>query len=328
MKVNPFKDTPEEKKQKIADMIQEGGYSFKDIVKECHVSLTTVSQVKKRLLGYTEDEIFKQALKSSKESQAYRFFQEGKSIIDTKIELDIPFSEVVEYHKTYQELLSRDGFNTAYNSVSGNIVPFLNLFNLMNSLHMTPEQVAEAVKYRNALPQLQNMHSTLSNEVRALESQKLTLSTQVNLLGPQAEEYIKSLDYYNNECQLKRNELLALNSEINAKKTFIQNLDNDEGYTRIKKAAAEQTKQLMQDNTVLLGYTVSATLEALRRYPYSEELLCDLLATQDNSTSLDKQSPISYHKSELFKLARQVEEELAQQITNVTMNNIQARNDE
>ena len=150
MKVNPFKDTPEEKKQKIKDMMQEGGYSFKDIVEGCHVSLTTVSEVKKRLLGYTEDEIFKQALKSRKENWAYGCFQQGKSIIDTKIELDIPFNEVVEYHKTYQELLSRDGFNTAYNSVSGNIVPFLNLFNLMNSLDMTPEQVAEAVKDGNA----------------------------------------------------------------------------------------------------------------------------------------------------------------------------------
>ena len=82
-----------------------------------------------------------------------------------------------------------------------------------------------------------------------MESQKLTLNTQVNLMEPEVEKYIKSLDYYNNEIEMRNKELLALNNEIITKKKFIQNFDNDEGYTRIKQAATEQTNFVIQDNS-------------------------------------------------------------------------------
>ena len=327
MKINVFRETREEKNQKILEMLEEG-YTYKSIMTILNVSPDTISNAKKQALGYTEDESLNQIVQSSKESQAFRMFQQGASIVNTKIELDIPSSEVVEYHKKFLELQNCDHFITAYNNVSGNIEPFMNLFNLMNSLGMSPAQVGNAVKYGNALPQLQNNHSTLSNEVRSLRTQKQNLDYQVNSLRNQVENDKKNLDYYRNECGLTRNQISALNSEINTKKTFIQNFDNDKGYLRIREAAAKGTKFLMQDNTELLAYTVSATLEALRRYPYSEELFCDLLVTKDKSALFNKQSPISYHKSELFNLAKQVEEEIAQQITNVTMSNIRARNDE
>lgn len=327
MKVNPFEDTPEEKNQKILDMLEED-YTYKDIMRDLHVSPSTISSAKKMKFGNTEDNGSNQVCQISNESQALKLFSEGRNPLQVAMTLDLATDYVFVIHERYQRLRNLESFNLAFEHVKGNISPFLRLFDLMKGLGMSPEQVADTVKYGNELPQLRNMHSTLSEEVHALESQKLMLSTQVNLMAPEVDKSLKSLEYYDKEIVNKKNELSYLNSEIKSKEGFIQNFDNDDGYLRIKEAAAKETKFLMQDNTVLLAYTVSATLEALRRYPYSEELFCDLLTCRDNSTTFSEQSPVSYHKSKLFKLAEQVQEEIAQQITNVTMSDIRARNDE
>jgi uncharacterized protein YerC len=48
--VNPFELTPAEKEENIREMIRTG-YSYPQIMKECHVSPSTISKVKKKLLG-------------------------------------------------------------------------------------------------------------------------------------------------------------------------------------------------------------------------------------------------------------------------------------
>src|SRR5438093_12729160 len=99
--IDVFEDTPEEKEQYIVDMIQQG-YTYKDIMRECHVSPSTISKVRKARFGSTDDDSLMQASKKSKESQAFRLYEQGRSLIDVKIELDISSSEVVDYLKKYQ----------------------------------------------------------------------------------------------------------------------------------------------------------------------------------------------------------------------------------
>ena len=159
--INVFDVTPAEKEQYIVDML-ERGYSYPQIMKQCHVSPNTISNVRKAMLGSTDNDSLINAKKTSEEGQCFSCFQQGKSILATKIETDIPSSDVVEYHKKYQELLGRDRFNIAYNSVSGNLSPFLRLFDLMNSLRMTPEQVQEQVKFGVNLPHLQSIHTKMN----------------------------------------------------------------------------------------------------------------------------------------------------------------------
>jgi hypothetical protein len=45
--VNPFEQTPAEKEEYVLDML-ERGYSWPQIMKECHVSPNTISSVKKK----------------------------------------------------------------------------------------------------------------------------------------------------------------------------------------------------------------------------------------------------------------------------------------
>src|SRR6476620_11425898 len=160
--IDVFEETPEEKEQSIVNMLK-GGYTYKSIMKECNVSPTTISEIKKKYLG-TPQTNSTQNNKSSKETQAFGLFQQGKSILDTKIELDIQSEEAAKYFRNYQELRGLSDFNIAYTSVNGNINPSLRLFYLMNNLAMSPEQVEEQVRYGNNLPYLSNKHSTIKNE--------------------------------------------------------------------------------------------------------------------------------------------------------------------
>ena len=324
--INIFDDTPEDKEGCIIDMLQRR-YGWKQIMKECHVSPNTISSVKKKVFGSTQDDTPKSATQISKETQALKLFKEGKKPLDIAIELDLAPDSVFLIQKKFYQLIGLDQFNRAYEQIDGNLGPFLQLINSMNRFGMNLRQVSDAVKYGNALPGLQNLHAILSNEIRHLESYKNNLHSQLNLMANQIDDYNCSLEYYKNEHEQKRNGLLVLDYQIKNMQNFIQKFDNQEGYQRIKKESTEQTKSIIKNNRLLVAVTVSSALEALRRYPHNQELFYDLSARRGYSTS-HQQTWMQSHTTQLLQLSEQVQIEIAEQITNVTMSNIRARTDE
>jgi len=317
-----FAHTEEEKEQEIVDML-ERGYSWKTIMSECHVSPNTISAVKNKYFGPSGNQKLMEASRTSKESQAFQLFQQGRSVIDVKIQLDIDSVEVVNYYRRYQELGFLNEFNIAYDTVKGNIAPFLRLFDLMNYLAMTPDQVAEQVRYGNNLPYIKSSHSMLSNEIQALQSQKQSLDMQLNFVQSHFDGYMKSLEYFNNEIESKRNELLCLNSEINNSRVFIQNLDHNEGFIRIKEYTKKETKVMIQNNYVLSAVTLTATLEAIRRYPDNQMLMFDIISSSGYSTNPNEQ-PWESHKSQLLQLMGNVQNDIAEQIANAVITNVKS----
>lgn len=220
-----------------------------------------------------------------------------------------------------------EAFISSYEQVKGNMQPFLHLFDLMNGLGMNPEQVAQQAGYGINLPYLGSIHSALRNEIRAMESYRHNLHSQLNAMTNQIEGYKNSIAYCINEFEQKRNALLALDYQTKNMQNFIQEFDNQEGYQRIKKESTEQTKSIIKNNHLLVSVTLSSTLEAIRRYPYNQQLLYDLSASPGYSTS-NQQAWMQSHTTQLLQLSQQVQTEIAEQITNVIMNNMQARNDE
>jgi hypothetical protein len=167
----------------------------------------------------------------------------------------------------------------------------------------------------------------LSNEIRVLESYRHNLHSQLNLMANQIDDHKRSLEYYINEHEQKRNGLSILDYQIKNMQNFIQEFDNQEGYQRIKKESTKQTKSIIKDNRLLVAVTVSSTLEAIRRYPYNQQLFYDLSASRSYSTS-NQQTWMQSHTTQLLQLSEQVQIEIAEQITSLTMSNIRARNDE
>jgi len=321
--VNPFEKTPAEKEEDVKDMLQRG-YSFSQIMKECHVSPSTISNIKKKLFGSQCEDNSKNVIQKSKETQALKLFNQGMALLDVAIELDIPTHSIIELYQNFQRLRNMDSFVSMYEQVQGNIVPFLHLFDLMNGLGMTPEQVAQQVEYGIKLPSLGKMRSELSGQVQSLNSQKQKLGIQMSFMQNQLEQCKTAFDFYDTQCQMKRNEIMALDNEIGIKKVFIERFDNDEGYIRIKEAAKEQIKLFAENNQALSAVTLSATLEAVRRYPDSQKLFLDIITSQNSNPSY-QDSWMELHTPQLLRLMQQVQKEMAERIAGIivrTLNSI------
>jgi len=120
---------------------------------------------------------------------------------------------------------------------------------------------------------------------------------------------------------------LALDYQTKNMQNFIQEFDNQEGYQRIKKESTEQITSIIKNNHLLVAVTVSSTLEAIRRYPYNQQLLYDLSVPGSYSTSSSHQQTwIQSHTTQLLQLSEQVQTEIAEQITKMVISKIQDKN--
>ena len=160
-----------------------------------------------------------------------------------------------------------------------------------------------------------------------MESYGYNLHSQLNLMANQIEDYKSSIECYINESEKKRIELSVLDYQIKNMQNFIQDFDNQEGYQRIKKESTNETKSIIKNNPLLMAVTVSSTIEAIRRYPNNQQFFYDLSARQGYS-ALSQGIWMRSHTTQLLQLSEQVQTEIAEQITNVIMNNIRDRNDE
>jgi hypothetical protein len=233
--VNPFYQTPAEKEECVLDMLDRS-YGWNQIMKECHVSQNTISSIKKKY-GGTTDNVDLQSGKTSKESQAFRLFQQGKSLVDVKTEVDIDSADVVEYYRKFQELSGVDMYNKGYDKVKGNITPYLQMFDLMNALGLTPEQVQEQVRYGYHLPNLQSIHTKMNSQIQNMAAKHCYLDSQLDSAAKELQEYKNSLQFYDNECVQKRNEIIRLTAEIRRRKIGIRILKGKALNIREKKAA-------------------------------------------------------------------------------------------
>jgi hypothetical protein len=218
--VNPFEKTPAEKEEDVLEMLNDG-YSYSQILKECHVSPNTVSDVKKKYFGVDSS---KSTSQISKETKALKLFDEGKKPLEVAVELDLATDYIFLIHERYQRLKGLEEFNRAYEHVKGNIPPFVHLFDLVRSLGMTPDQVASVLRYGNQLPQLQNIHARLNDEIAVLESRGLELKCEVRWIHKLMVKSKSALEYYNNQFESKQKELAQLIYQINTKKPVTPDL--------------------------------------------------------------------------------------------------------
>jgi hypothetical protein len=320
--VNPFDETPAEKEENVLDMVRRG-YSYQQIMKACHVSPNDITRIK-REHGLIGNNTSNNAGKISEEKQALIMFGKGKGLFEVATELDIDADDVFVIYQKFQRLRNNETFISMYEHVKGNMHPFFQLFDVMNGLGMTPMYVGQLAGYGTRLPYLGNIYSNLCRDIQILNSQRGYLGLQVNNAQNHLEQFMASLAFYGKECETKRNELDYLNYEIDKKKTFIQNLDNDDKYIRIKEDAKRETKLLMQKSQVIFAVTLSATIEAIRRYPDNQILIHDIVTSQSNSEARYQQQWMESHTPQLLRLVKNVENEISEQITRAVVSNMES----
>ena len=290
------------------------------------MSFTDIKRIIDAEFGPKEEKKKGKNTEISPYSQALKLFLSGAKPVSVSIKLSLSYEEVRKIYVQFLKLNRMYRLRQIYNELGDNIKPFLSLYDKMQENNFTNEQMTQAVKFVDSLPQLQERYNTLNTQTTTLESKRRRQAVSVTMMKIQAEEAKRELDYYHYECEKKKNEILQLNQEANTRKNFIQNYDDEEGYIRIKEAARQQIESLLQNNRQLLTNAVSATVEAIQRYPGIEDFFFQLLTVGSNP--IYQQSWMELHKNRLVVLGEYVQIEMKQQIANGVVNNIQNANSE
>jgi hypothetical protein len=100
--VNPFAETPEEKKE-LALHMYHNGHTYRTICKEVRLSPTTLSSIIKSESGYIEDSQ-SQLVHKSKETRALALYNENKEPLEVAIELNISTDEAISFYQKFQQI--------------------------------------------------------------------------------------------------------------------------------------------------------------------------------------------------------------------------------
>jgi hypothetical protein len=151
---------------KIVQIIDEPLRQIAEIV---HMSFKDISSIIKRIDGQTND-IGTNLSDKSKETKALWLFENGKRPIDVAIELDMPYSEVVELQEEHWVLNQLYDLPLIYQELKYD-------FKLLKKNKMLSNQhILRILRYAgHELPSLENKIRKLTNDVIELEFRKKDL---------------------------------------------------------------------------------------------------------------------------------------------------------
>jgi hypothetical protein len=102
--VNPFAETPEEKKE-LALHMYHNGHTWRNICREVRLSPSTLSSIIKSESGYVED-TEKQLVTKSKETRALALYDKNRKPLEVAIELNVSAEEAIIFYQKFQQITS------------------------------------------------------------------------------------------------------------------------------------------------------------------------------------------------------------------------------
>jgi hypothetical protein len=170
--------------QKKALVIQlyDQGKTRRQIAEVMHMGFKDIAEVIKKHTG--EDSVSVDKPEKSKHARAFELFLKGKQSVEVAIELDMSADEVEELHVQYWRLSKLDDLETLYHEAKYSLSLLLQLFIILKANRVTKDKdmynLIEQANY--GLPYLNARVQNLLDQVKALESEKAALSTEVQRL--------------------------------------------------------------------------------------------------------------------------------------------------
>jgi hypothetical protein len=175
-----------------------------------------------------------------------------------------------------------------YEETKGDVEPFLKLYKLAKANGMGPKQVVNLLTIaNNDLPELEERLKTLRNDIDMLQFQKRIDERSLDQLNNQIASTTKLLTSFRISCKRERREIEYLQNEKARLEDIIAGFksNNEEYLNKIKQAAEEKVKDVLNDRKILLRIAIASVIESLRR---NTELYNFLIYDISNNT------PISY----------------------------------
>jgi hypothetical protein len=170
-----------------------------------------------------------------------------------------------------------------YEEIKDDIEYFLKLHKLSKAKGMGVKQVVNLLQIaNNDLPAVEKRFKRLRNEISMLQFQKSIDERNLYQLNNQIASTTKLLNSFRISCARERRAVENLYNEKTRLAALVSQFknNNEEYLDKIKQAAYEEVKSLLNDSKLLLKIATLSIIEALRRNPE----LCNFIM-YDNSSN-------------------------------------------
>ena len=249
--------TKEEKEKEVIDLYFNKKKNYRYISQVLRMSLRDISAIikkeeQKRAGGspsLTNSEANDKQQPSITEVLAYKLFSEGKDPVQVAIELNIIQQDVTLFQRGYWKLKQLHHLNQIYEQVNGNILPFLELYELTKKDGLSTEQIVKAVKIASGkLPYIESRYRECQNQVERLEYKSQTLQNEI--------AYQKQvLESYNKCCNKQRQEIQNLynqKKEVEEAVAMIQFKSNNKDDAKIRYFDEQRKKSISSDHIEII----------------------------------------------------------------------------
>ncbi len=278
-------DLSVKEKEKYVLKLREEGKTYRDIAHELLISPREISRVLKKANGEMEEKERKKIV-LSKTAQALQLFKNGKSPTDVAIKLDLSPQEAQSLYCNFLSLNNLHHFVEMFKEFdSGSLQDFIDYYDFIKENGISKEEIVEAIRMSNDLPNIKEGYHNISNELTELQKERdFYLSDNKLLIGKNCE--------LNNECNsllLKidsQNKILELTeSKLNKKRELLETIENSKDYTNLKTKVEEQVNDFLNQKKEFFKLTVMTILNIMKQDPEKEILISNILKPNENPDS-------------------------------------------
>ncbi len=168
----------------VIDLLKKG-LTTREVAKEAHVSFTDIKRIRNKITGDSVkyDDEKKKSL--SIQSQAFKLFLEGKSVVQVAIGLDLSTDQVLKIHSDYLILRNMGMASRALMENRKNLGAYLKLFDFLDGNNVRAEDLNHAVD--------------LAQNISNLKKEKVQLEYDIDTLMESKKYYEIELDKIKNK---------------------------------------------------------------------------------------------------------------------------------
>ncbi|MGH9952877.1 MAG: hypothetical protein ACRD5J_14735 [Nitrososphaeraceae archaeon] len=204
-------------KEELVKQLYEEGKTIREIAKAVHMSFGPIGNIIRKVTGDSSKDS-NNIPTTSKETEALKLFQEGKTPIKVAIILNISSDETEDLYLGYLKLVHLHHLVLIYKELKYQLPSFVKLYKILRSAGVTVEEAINLLNDAKQIPFLRSTFLDLTNANTDLQKQNNNLLSELSSVQNELDSKRGYLQWYMEE--LKR-----IIFEIEQKKRELQYLD-------------------------------------------------------------------------------------------------------
>jgi len=272
--------TRKQKEMLVLDLYFNQNKTYREISKLVRVYPREIKKILEKTLAENESEP-----SLSKQAQAYKMFNEGKTPMEVAITLDLPEPEVTKLYQESWNLKQIGDLNRIYLETEGNLAPFLELYKSSKAVGYSAKHVVWLLGVANkGLSELERKYYNYKSEVESLEATKQNLAKIIQDYNNQISTLGNTFYDYCLRCEQEGKKLVDLQSKRMKQEALVRRFENNNvGYIKVRKYVEEKVRVTLSNRKKLLDVVASFMIESIRENPkrYSFLIPHNLSSTPD-----------------------------------------------